>query len=167
MPSKLRKALGTVKDQTSISLAKVGGADVATLNLEVAILKATSHDEVPLDENYVSDILQLIASNKFYAATCAHVIARRVGRTRNWIVALKSLMLILRIFQEGDPHFPRDVLHIMKRGGKILNLGTFRDHSKRKNPWDYTAYVRTFALYLDERLDCLLRGKVEHFFFTI
>ncbi|KAJ0236128.1 Clathrin coat assembly protein AP180 [Hirschfeldia incana] len=164
MPSKLKKAIGAVKDQTSISLAKVTsranrGGDLTTL--EVAILKATSHDEdVPIDDRLVSDILSIISSKKSHAAACAAAIGRRIGRTRNWIVALKSLVLVLRIFQDGDPYFPREVLHVMKRGAKILNLSTFRDDSNSR-PWDYSAYVRTFALYLDERLDCFLTGKLQ------
>ncbi|CAH8306025.1 unnamed protein product [Eruca vesicaria subsp. sativa] len=164
MPSKLKKAIGAVKDHTSISLAKVatganGGGDLTTL--EVAILKATSHDEdVPIYDRLVSDILSIISSKKSHAAACAAAIGRRIGRTKNWIVALKSLVLVLRIFQDGDPYFPREVLHAMKRGAKILNLSTFRDDSN-SCPWDYTAYVRTFALYLDERLDCFLTGKLQ------
>ncbi|KAL1212347.1 Clathrin coat assembly protein [Cardamine amara subsp. amara] len=164
MPSKLKKALGAVKDQTSISLAKVangatGGGDLTTL--EVAILKATSHDEeVPIDDRLVTEILGIISSKKSHAAACAAAIGRRIGRTRNWIVALKSLLLVLRIFQDGDPYFPREVLHAMKRGAKILNLSNFRDDSN-SCPWDFTAFVRTFALYLDERLDCFLTGKLQ------
>lgn len=69
-------------------------------------------------------------------------------------------MLVLRLFQDGDPYFPREVLHAMKRGAKILNLSSFRDDSN-SSPWDYTAFVRTFALYLDERLDCFLTGKLQ------
>ncbi|KAJ4914930.1 Clathrin coat assembly protein AP180 [Raphanus sativus] len=164
MPSKLKKAIGAVKDHTSISLAKVatganGGGDLTTL--EVAILKATSHDEdVPIYDRLVSDILGIISSKKSHAASCAAAIGRRIGRTKNWIVALKSLVLVLRIFQDGDPYFPREVLHAMKRGAKILNLSSFRDDSN-SCPWDYTAFVRTFALYLDERLDCFLTGKLQ------
>ncbi|KAF8106474.1 hypothetical protein N665_0139s0064 [Sinapis alba] len=164
MPSKLKKAIGAVKDQTSISLAKVatganGGGDLTTL--EVAILKATSHDEdVPIYDRLVSDILGIISSKKSHAASCAAAIGRRIGRTKNWIVALKSLVLVLRIFQDGDPYFPREILHAMKRGAKILNLSTFRDDSN-SCPWDYTAFVRTYALYLDERLDCFLTGKLQ------
>ncbi|KAH7533120.1 clathrin coat assembly protein AP180 [Ziziphus jujuba] len=161
MPSKLRKAIGAVKDQTSISLAKVASNNA--VNLEVTILKATSHDAVPIDDRYVNEILQLIASNKTYAAACAQSIGKRIGKTKNWIVALKSLMLVLRIFQDGDPYFPREVLHAMKRGSKILNLANFRDDSN-SSPWDYTAFVRTFALYLDERLDCFLTGKLQRRF---
>ncbi|KAH0774140.1 hypothetical protein KY290_011277 [Solanum tuberosum] len=158
MPSKLKKAIGAVKDQTSISLAKVSSNTSSTL--EVAVLKATTHDDVPIDDRYVQEVIKLVSSNKAYAAACARAIGKRIGRTRNWIVALKSLMLVLRIFQDGDPYFPREILHAMKRGAKILNLSSFRDDSN-SSPWDFTAFVRTFALYLDERLDCFLTGKLQ------
>ncbi|KAJ4842895.1 hypothetical protein Tsubulata_013853 [Turnera subulata] len=161
MPSKLRKAIGAVKDQTSISLAKVSSTNAS--NLEVLILKATRHDAAPIDERYVNEVLSLVSSNKVYAAACAQAIAKRIGKTKNWIVALKSLMLVLRIFQDGDPYFPREILHVMKRGGRVLNLSTFKDDSN-SNPWDYTTFVRKFALYLDERLDCFLTGKLQRRF---
>lgn len=159
MPSKLRKAIGAVKDQTSISLAKVTNA----ANLEITILKATTHDKNPIEERYVNEIVQLVSSNKGYAAACTQCIGKRIGKTRNWVVVLKSLMIILRIFQDGDPYFPREVFHAMKRGAKILNLSSFKDDSI-SSPWDYTAFVRKFALYLDERLDCFLTGKLQRRF---
>ncbi|KAL8478227.1 hypothetical protein ACS0TY_030212 [Phlomoides rotata] len=158
MPSKLKKAIAAVKDQTSIGLAKVSSN--ASTNLEVSVLKATSHDDVPFDEKYISEVLQLVSSNKIHAAACARAIGKRISRTRNWIVALKSLMLVLRIFQDGDPYFPREVLHAMKKGAKILNLSSFRDDSN-SSPWDFTSFVRIFALYLDERLECFLTGKLQ------
>nr|KYP41677.1 Putative clathrin assembly protein At1g05020 family [Cajanus cajan] len=159
MPSKLRKAIGAVKDQTSISLAKVTNA----ANLEVTILKATTHDKNPIEERYMNEILNIVSSNKVYATTCAHCISKRIGKTRNWVVALKSLMIVLRIFQDGDPYFPREVFHAMKRGAKILNLSSFKDDSN-SSPWDYTTFIRTFSLYLDERLDCFLTGKLQRRF---
>ncbi|KAL6561396.1 hypothetical protein OROMI_016997 [Orobanche minor] len=159
MPSKLRKAIGAVKDQTSISLAKVSSNTYS--NLEVAVLKATTHDDdIPIDHKSINEVLRLVSSNKSHAAACARAIGKRIGRTRNWIVALKSLMLVFRIFQDGDPYFLREVLHAMKRGAKILNLSGFRDDSN-SSPWDFTSFIRTFALYLDERLECFLTGKLQ------
>lgn len=159
MPSKLKKAIGAVKDQTSISLAKV--TSNTSSNLEVTVLKATTHDVVPIDDRHVHEILRLVSIDKDNAAILARAIGKRIGRTRNWIVAVKSLMLVLRMFQDGDPYFPREVLHAMKRGAKILNLSSFRDDSNSTSPWDYTAFVRTFALYLDERLECFITGKLQ------
>ncbi|CAO2815046.1 unnamed protein product [Amaranthus hypochondriacus] len=160
MPSKFKKAIAAMKDQTSISIAKVsGGAESSSL--EVAILKATIHDETPIDERYVTEVLKIVSSNRSYAGSCARAIGRRIGRTRSWVVAIKSLMLVLRVFQDGDPHFPKEVLHAMKRGYKILNLNSFRDDSSKSCPWDFTAFVRTFALYLEERLECFVTGKLQ------
>nr|GEV42464.1 clathrin coat assembly protein AP180-like [Tanacetum cinerariifolium] len=69
-------------------------------------------------------------------------------------------MLVLRIFQDGDPNFPREVVHASSNGGKLLNLSEFSDYSS-STPWDYTGFIRAFALYLDERLDCLLTEKLD------
>ncbi|KAL6011396.1 hypothetical protein ACLOJK_001842 [Asimina triloba] len=157
MPSKLQKAIAAVKDQTSISIAKVYGNIYS--NLDVAILKATTHEEVPVVERHVKEVVCLTVSSHTYAAACVQCLSRRITRTRNWIVALKSLTLIFRILQEGDSHFPRAAAHAMKHGMRLLNLSAFRDDSN-SSPWDYTAFVRTFALYLDDRLDCALHGKL-------
>ncbi|KAI4378265.1 hypothetical protein MLD38_015766 [Melastoma candidum] len=69
-------------------------------------------------------------------------------------------MLVLRVFQDEDPYFPREVLHTMKGGGKILNLSSFRDNSY-SSPLDFAMYVRLFAVYLDDRLDCFIKGKLQ------
>ena len=112
------------------------------------------HAQITLEERYAS-----LAPKQHRYSTRA--IGRRNGRTKNWIVAAKSLVLVLRIFQDGDPYFPKEVLHAMKRGYKILNLSSFRDELTSTCHWDFTAFVRTFALYLDERLDCFLTGKLQ------
>ncbi|GMI76252.1 hypothetical protein HRI_001294500 [Hibiscus trionum] len=158
MPSKLQRAIGAVKDQTCISLAMI--VNTNSSNLDVAVLKATTRDPEPADECYVNEILQTISSNKLNAAICANAIAKRIGKTKNWAVALKSLMLVLRIFQDGDPYFPQEVLQARNRGAKILNLTTFEDYS-HSSPYDYTAFVRAFAFYLDQRLDCFITGKLQ------
>ncbi|XP_047339829.1 clathrin coat assembly protein AP180-like [Impatiens glandulifera] len=161
MPSKLKKAIGAVKDQTSIGLAKVSSY-TATSSVEVAVLKATTHDDsIPVDYRYINQILTLVSSNKMNASVCARAIGKRITRTRSWAVAVKSLILVLRIFQDGDPYFPREILHAMKRGSKILNLSSFKDDSSSSSPWDYSGFVQTFAEYLGERLDCFLTGKLQ------
>ncbi|GMI70954.1 hypothetical protein HRI_000764700 [Hibiscus trionum] len=158
MPSKLKKAIGAVKDRTSISLAKVVNTNSATL--EVAVLKATTHDHSPIDERHVQDILQTVSSNRLFARIAARSIAKRLGKTKSWVVVLKCLMLVLRIVQDGDPYFPKEVLHAMNRKARTLNLPTFRDDSG-PIPCDYTAFVKSFASYIEERLDCFLTGKLQ------
>ncbi|ERN10640.1 clathrin coat assembly protein AP180 [Amborella trichopoda] len=158
MPSKLKRALGAVKDQTSIGLAKVSSGSNRS-NLDVAVLKATTHEEVPIEDRYINEILLLTSSSRPRTAACIHLLSRRISRTRSWVVALKSLTLILNLFQRGHPSFPREVLTAMNRGSRLLNLSNFCDGS-HSSPWDFTAFVRTFALYLDEHLECSLMGKL-------
>ncbi|MQM19440.1 hypothetical protein Taro_052445 [Colocasia esculenta] len=57
-PRRIRKALGAVKDRTSIGQAKVSSSNTIC-DLDVAIVKATQHDEHPADEKYIREILSL------------------------------------------------------------------------------------------------------------
>ncbi|KAE8654908.1 AP180 protein [Hibiscus syriacus] len=157
MPSKLKRAIGAVKDHTSISLPKVVNTNSATL--EVAALKATTHNQSPIHERHVDEILKTVSSNRTFAGIAARSITKRLGKTKSWVVALKCLMLVLRVFQDGDPFFPKEVLHALNRKANILN----RDESS-SSPCDYAAFVKSFAAYLEELLDCFLTGKLQRRF---
>ncbi|KAL3515572.1 hypothetical protein ACH5RR_022474 [Cinchona calisaya] len=156
-PSKLRKAIEAVKDQTSISLAKVGSS-ASLSDLEVAIVKATRHEEYPADERHIREIMSLTCYSRSYVGACVSTISRRLSKTRNWVVALKSLMLIQRLVTEGDPSYEQEIFFATRRGTRLLNMSDFRD-SSRKNSWDYSAFVRTYALYLDEQLELRMQNR--------
>lgn len=155
-PSKLRKVMGTVKDQTSIGIAKV--VSTRAPDLDVAIVKATSHEEFPTDEKYVREILLLTSYSRGYVNACVAGLSKRLAKTHNWVVAVKAVWLIHRLLRDGDPSFEHEVLYATRRGARLLNLSDFRDDS-HSNAWDYSAFVRTYAFYLDECLDCALSDK--------
>ncbi|KAJ6742478.1 CLATHRIN ASSEMBLY PROTEIN [Salix viminalis] len=155
-PSKIRRALGAVKDQTSIGLAKVGSSNSLS-DLDVAIVKATRHEEYPADERYIREILSLTSYSRAYISACVNTLSRRLNKTRNWTVALKTLILIQRLLAEGDPAYEQEIFFATRRGTRLLNLSDFRD--SRSDSWDYSAFVRTFALYLDERLEFRMQGR--------
>ncbi|XWS68335.1 hypothetical protein CRYUN_Cryun04dG0081500 [Craigia yunnanensis] len=156
-PSKIRRALGHVKDQTSISLAKVGGS-TSLADLDVAIVKATRHEEYPAEERHIREILSLTSYSRAYMSACVNTLSRRLNKTKNWTVALKTLMLIQRLLSEGDPAYEQEIFFSTRRGTRILNMSDFRDTSQ-SNCWDYSAFVRTYALYLDERLEHKMQGR--------
>ncbi|XP_059644467.1 putative clathrin assembly protein At1g03050 [Cornus florida] len=156
-PSKFKKAIGAVKDQTSIGLAKVGGS-ASLADLDVAIVKATRHEEYPAEEKYIREILSLTCYSRAYVGACVSTISRRLTKTKNWIVALKTLMLIQRLLIDGDPSYEQEIFFATRRGTRLLNLSDFRDTS-RSNSWDYSAFVRTYALYLDEQLEFKMQGR--------
>ncbi|KAK3043734.1 hypothetical protein RJ639_001930 [Escallonia herrerae] len=152
-PTTIRKAIGAMKDQTSIGIAKV--ASNMAPELEVAIVKATSHDDDPAGEKYVREILQLTSVSRGYVGACVVAVSRRLGKTRDWIVALKSLMLIHRLLSDGDLIFQQEIMYATRRGTRLLNMSDFRDEA-HSSSWDHSAFVRTYALYLDQKLELLV-----------
>lgn len=147
--STIRKAIGAVKDQTSISIAKVAGT--VAPDLEVLVVKATSHDEEPADEKYVREILYLMQHSKGYVNAFVFAISKRLSKTRDWIVALKALMLVHRMMVDGGPFIGEEIMYASRRGTRVLNMSGFRDEA-HSNSWDHSSFVRTYASYLDEKL---------------
>ncbi|OAY47150.1 probable clathrin assembly protein At4g32285 [Manihot esculenta] len=148
--STIRKAIGAVKDQTSISIAKVAG-NIAP-DLEVLVVKATSHDEDPADEKYIREIINLTSYSRGYVGACVATVSRRLSKTHDWIVAIKALMLLHRLLVDGHPSFEEEIVYASRRGMRILNMSGFRDEA-HSHSWDHAAFVRFYAMYLDEKLE--------------
>ncbi|TKY54528.1 putative clathrin assembly protein [Spatholobus suberectus] len=147
----LRKAYGALKDSTKVGLAKVNSE---YKELDIAIVKATSHVEYPPKERHVRKIFYATSAHQPRAdvAYCIHTLAKRLSKTRNWIVAIKTLIVIHRILREGDPSFKEDLKNYARRGS-FLQISNFKDDSSPQ-AWDCSAWVRTYALFLEERLEC-------------
>lgn len=162
MPTKLKKALGVVTDQTRIGLALVSKTTTGSLSahFDLLVLKATTHDTLELvDDKLLSEIINLTSSSYVSASTCVSAISRRINRTQNWVIALKSLHLIFHCIREGaGSHFRLDAISIID----LPNLSTFCDESATSNSWDYSVFVRAYALYLQERLHCFIKGKIQN-----
>ncbi|QCD92122.1 Phosphoinositide-binding clathrin adaptor [Vigna unguiculata] len=152
-PTTIRKAIGVVKDQTSIRIAKVAGNTAP--EMEVAVVKATSHEDDPASEKYVREILNLMSQSRGYVLACVSAVSKRLGKTRDWIVALKALMLVHRLMNEGPPLFQEEILYAIRRGSRFLNMFDFIDEA-HSSSWDHSAFVRTYAMYLDQRLELML-----------
>ncbi|KAL9255139.1 putative clathrin assembly protein [Drosera capensis] len=148
----LRKALGSIKDTTTINLAKVN-SDYK--ELDIAIVKATNHVERPAKEKHMRAIFAAVSAVRPRAdvAYCIHALARRLSRTHNWAVALKTLIVIHRGLREVDPTFHEELINYQRSRGHMLNLAHFKDDSSAL-AWDYSSWVRAYALYLEERLEC-------------
>lgn len=146
-----RKAYGAIKDHTKVGLAQIN-SDYK--DLDVAIVKATNHVECPPKERHLRKILLATSAVRPRAdvAYCLHALARRLEKTRNWTVALKTLIVVHRLLREGDPTFREELLNFSQRG-RVLQLSNFKDDSS-PIAWDCSAWVRTYALFLEERLQC-------------
>ncbi|KAL5699159.1 hypothetical protein ACHQM5_030099 [Ranunculus cassubicifolius] len=157
----LRKALGLLKDSTTVGLAKVNSENK---DLDIAIVKATNHVERTSKEKHIRTIFSAVAVSRPRAdvAYCINALARRLSKTHNWAVALKSLIVIHRALREVDSTFREELINYKKSRGHMLNLSHFKDDSS-PIAWDYSAWVRVYALYLEERLECfrILKYDVE------
>ncbi|XP_030548756.1 putative clathrin assembly protein At5g35200 isoform X2 [Rhodamnia argentea] len=157
----LRKALGAIKDTTTVSLAKVN-SDYK--ELDIAIVKATNHVERPAKEKHIRAVFAAVSATRPRAdvAYCIHALARRLSKTHNWAVALKTLIIIHRALREVDPTFHEELINYGRSRSHMLNMAHFKDDSS-PNAWDYSAWVRTYALFLEERLECfrVLKYDVE------
>ncbi|WVZ77683.1 hypothetical protein U9M48_025523 [Paspalum notatum var. saurae] len=146
-----RKAYGALKDSTRVGLAKVNSE---FKELDIAIVKATNHVECPPKERHVRKIFLATSVNRPRAdvSYCIYALSRRLSKTKNWIVALKTLIVVHRLLREGDPTFKEEFLAYSYRGN-ILHIANFKDDSSQL-AWDCSAWVRTYALFLEERLEC-------------
>ncbi|CAN4123696.1 unnamed protein product [Withania somnifera] len=153
-----RKAYGALKDSTKVGLAKVNSE---FKDLDIAIVKATNHVESPPKERHVAMIFAATSVTRPRAdvAYCIHALSRRLAKTRNWIVALKTLIVIHRVLREGDPTFKEELLHFSHRG-HIFQISNFKDDSSPL-AWDCSAWVRTYGLFLEERLECFRNLKYD------
>ncbi|XP_028059311.1 putative clathrin assembly protein At2g01600 [Camellia sinensis] len=155
-----RKAYGALKDHTKVGLAQIN-SDFK--DVDVAIVKATNHVECPPKERHIRKIFAATSAIRPRAdvAYCIHALARRLAKTHNWTVALKTLIVVHRTLREGDPTFREEFLNFQQRG-RILQLSNFKDDSS-PIAWDCSAWVRTYALFLEERLECfrILRYDIE------
>uniref|UniRef100_A0ACD6AFF6 Uncharacterized protein n=1 Tax=Avena sativa TaxID=4498 RepID=A0ACD6AFF6_AVESA len=162
MQKSWRKACGAIKDSTTVGLAKVNSSrDYCLKDLDVAVVKATSHVERPPKDRHLAKIVG--ARSRADVAYCVHALARRLENTSNWVVALKALVVIHRALRDGNGGaFTEELLGHGRRRGQVLQMAGFKDDSSHL-AWDCSAWVRTYALFLEERLDCLivLRYDVE------
>ncbi|KAL5771563.1 hypothetical protein ACOSP7_015717 [Xanthoceras sorbifolium] len=153
-----RKAYGALKDSTKVGLAKVNSE---FKDLDIAIVKATNHVECPPKERHVRKIYSAtsVIRPRADVAYCIHALAKRLSKTKNWIVALKTLIVIHRTLREGDPTFREELLNYSHRG-HILQISNFKDDSSPL-AWDCSAWARTYALFLEERLECFRTLKYD------
>ncbi|KAL6519303.1 hypothetical protein OROGR_018623 [Orobanche gracilis] len=146
-----RKAYGALKDSTKVGLAKVNSE---FKDLDIAIIKATNHVEHPPKERHVRSeyLLRSLYRAQEPMLAIAFMHFPKDCRKHSWIVAIKTLIVFHRILREGDPGFREELMRIAVRG-HIFEISNFKDDSSSL-AWDCSAWIRTYAFYLKERLEC-------------
>ncbi|XP_058097514.1 putative clathrin assembly protein At1g33340 [Magnolia sinica] len=155
--TKLRLAIGSVKDHATIGKAMIIGRDVFS-DIEIAIVRATGHANAPIDERYVHEILFLVSNSPRSVSFLAARISRRLDKARDRNVALKTLLLVHRLLRGGDRNFEQDLRNAYLSGDLRMNLDWFL-----KNFDGSISFLHDYALFLEERMGWVINqaGKLE------
>eukprot|EP00854_Cymbomonas_tetramitiformis_P001448 gene1448-2070_t len=135
---------------------KVTAARVASKKeyqeVDVAVVKATNHDDVVPKEKHVRTILASVGTGKPRAevAYCIAALFKRLNSATSWLIAQKSLMVLHRLMREGGELAVSEML-VQQTTDNHLDFHNFKDETNQK-AWDLSGWVRTYASYLDEKL---------------
>lgn len=156
---KLRLALGSVKDRASIGKAMIYNHHDGYSDIEIAVLRATGHDNGPVDDKYMHEILFLVSNSPGSIPFLAERISRRLGKTRDRLVALKTLVLIHRLLRGGNRCFERQL-----RGAHVsghLQMSTRGFSRIYSDP--SVCFLHKYSSYLEERMGWVINqaGKLD------
>ncbi|KAE8812884.1 putative clathrin assembly protein [Hordeum vulgare] len=62
-------------------------------------------------------------------AYCIRALARRLSKTRNWAVSLKTLIVIHRALREVNPSFRVELISYGRSSDQMLHMSYFKDDS--------------------------------------
>ncbi|XP_043695353.1 putative clathrin assembly protein At1g25240 [Telopea speciosissima] len=140
------RASAILKDNNSICLAKLSRrTSFRNPDLESALIKATSHDELSVDYKNTQRVFAWVRTSSSFIKPFIWALTKRMEKTRSWIVVIKGLMLLHGIFCCNVP--------ALRRIGRLpFDLSNFTDgHSKSAQSWGFNAFVRAYFAYLDKR----------------
>ncbi|RWR75124.1 putative clathrin assembly protein [Cinnamomum micranthum f. kanehirae] len=139
-----KKAAAAVKDKRSIYLAKVGRRrGFRNPDLEAAIIKATSHDNSCVDYKNAQRVFNWVRTSPNFLKPLMWALTKRVEKTRNWVVALKALMLIHGVFCTRIPS-------VLKIGHLPFDLSSFCDRSSSPaKSLGHSTFVRAYYAFLE------------------
>lgn len=159
LQGKLRLALGSVKDHATIGKAMIYNYDGKGFSdIEIAVVRATGHDTGPIDDKYMHEILFLVSNSPGSISFLAERISRRLGKTRNRLVSLKTLLLIHRLLRGGNRDFERQLRNSYVSGYLQLTTCWFLRNSDPS-----VSFLHKYAAYLEERMGWVINqaGKLE------
>jgi len=144
-----RKVIGALKDMTSIGIAKTSNRSIFEDNIDIAVIKATSHRDIPPNEKHVLTALSATGDSGS-RLRLIYALEKRLTRTRDWKVALKTLALFHRLLRDGRPAFSQDLQNFSHRS-VIEEMFCFED---RSSPFasNFSLWVRKYSNYLAQRL---------------
>ncbi|KAF2606630.1 hypothetical protein F2Q68_00044359 [Brassica cretica] len=160
LSAKFRQVLGHAKDQASIGRAIVQNYNEKSFfDIEVAVVRATSHDDCPVGDKTMHEILFHVSNTPGAVPFLAEQISRRLAKTRDYLVAGKTLLLIHRLLRSSSRCIEQQ-LHIAHTSGH-LQIGCCWFMMSQDHP--SFAFLQNYVAYLEERVGWIINqaGKLE------
>ncbi|XP_039144530.1 putative clathrin assembly protein At1g25240 [Dioscorea cayenensis subsp. rotundata] len=138
-----RRTTAAAKDRRSLYLCRIrGGAKRPWgVDLESAVIRATSHDERAVDYSSAGRVFTWARASPSFLKPLMWSIARRATRTSSWPVALKSLLIAHGLILSTTAGAGSSL------GRLPFDLSDFRDRSSPA----FSSFVRAYFRFLDLR----------------
>lgn len=142
-----RRAVGALKDRNSLWIAAISRrrSKHDHPDHEASIIQATSHDERTIDYKNTQRVFAFIRTSPVHLLPFMRTLSRRLSRTRSPVVAIKGLMLLHGVL---CTHVPASY----NIGRLPFDLSGFTSSSSNTDHrWAYTAFVRSYFSFLDQK----------------
>lgn len=140
-----KRASGIIKDRNSILMASLKRKTRHRHpDLEAAVIRATSHDDSCLDYKNAQRLFMWVKTSPSYLIMFLWALTHRLERTRDWVVALKSLILLHGVLCTNAPG-------TRKIGRLPFDLSGFQDRYIRNRPQRRacSAFVQAYFAFSD------------------
>ncbi|XP_074304663.1 putative clathrin assembly protein At1g25240 [Silene latifolia] len=155
-----RRATGKIKDRNSILMLSIlsRNSRYRQPDLEAAMIKATSHDDTHIDYKNARRVFTWVKTSPYHLMVFLCAVNHRTKRTQNWVVALKSLILLHGVLCTKAPGS-------RKIGRLPFDLSSFKDGQTRDGPRRkaYSQFVQAYFSFCDMKslvLSAELRDEV-------
>ncbi|WMV06627.1 hypothetical protein MTR67_000012 [Solanum verrucosum] len=151
-----RKAFGLVKDHKSLWFASLSRrTSFRNPEMEAAVIKATSHDELTIDMKNVDRVYKWLRLSPSHLKSLIWSISLRMEKTKSWVVAIKGLMLMHGVYSSKIPA-------IQRIGRLPFDLSNFKDgYSDPYKIWGINEFIRAYFTYLDQKSSLLFMNLQE------
>ncbi|XP_073287726.1 putative clathrin assembly protein At1g14910, partial [Primulina huaijiensis] len=161
MNRRIRQVFTSLREHSCVSYAKIATIG-GFCDIDLTIVKATSHDDFPIPDRYVHQFLKTFSVSPSSNRAFSLSFSRRFAKTQSWLVALKCLVLLHRLLRSlpDDSRLRAELL--WARTQRLLSLYpcNFQDSSSSASKY-YTAFVRSYARLLDEAITCVSPEMLE------
>jgi len=146
----------TLGDRLQAGLKRLAAKGPGQRTLDVAFVKATSHDDGPPKEKHLRTLVE--ASKHGTSEMQSHLaglIESCLLESADCVVVAKTLVILHKVLREGGTSFRQDVFY--KSFSHFFDrLGNFKDDRSRHS-WQLSTFIRAHSAFLNQR--CVLNSS--------